>query len=1042
MNLRTIQVTALLGGALIVQGALPPRAGGAEASPAPAMPPRLVAETPGQAAGRLMAEQWVVIMRSWFQSSAQFVGHRQGLVIAADRSDKKFPVAPWTHRPLCGPVALAHHLAPLWSAGGAQPHPEQWLNLYANNVQIARYQKILEDITHVFQRRGMSPLVAHTAAMRQIFTRWDLYENLIKFGAPPKLQKPRISKNPYDPHAISSDATDYYNRGLICQRIGNFKDAAVEYERATRSRHAMAQASLAYLYETGQGVSRDLMKALELYQLAAQQGHSVAQYNLGRIHQNGLKYLNQVVAPNPALAEQYLRRAAAQGVVAAYHQLGILYYTQGGRVNVAALTPEQLKLWDKNSDGQVHQSENRLYQDAHDHFLLAARQSYGPSLHALGVMYQQGHGVRADPARAAHWLEQAVKHDQPDSFYNLAQLHENGLGVPPNLPRAFMLYRQAARMGHPPSQYNLGLFYYQGRRAGEQVTLQVSADFAEAHPAALLTSELAKASAVLASAQARYLPVPGNAKSQRLELLVPGGQGRHAAEVLGKWYDTEQPGEMPEPTYEELGGDDPVRAYAWWWLAARQHQQAAITGRDSLQRLLTLEQLRNARTLAAQLQAELAAPKPANPMVDAQTNATFAAKDWSTGFFVSQNGYVITGKHLKHSGNRYQVVTENGAFPAQEVVLRGDLDQYLLLKVNGNYQFPALSLNFSHGARQRDPVQVLGNQFTFAQQGPGPRAALANTRIAAILGAQADPRFFTLHNPALGDRLVFTFETYLDRRGTPNSGTRPNMPRGDDLNRLQTTSLKRLKAALHGAHNLLGNADLRIGYLLKEKLWYDAVNKRWHRLPQPQAKEFGAGEWVILDGRRIREAPPLEQVEEGRALLQVAVVPGMVNQARGTTLSTLRLAKLVETTLVGPFDGLKSDLTSLEKALGDARFKMLRRTPGFRGVALLNNQGQAVGMFFPSYTGRTPDVFQNFSSYHKHVLKTDHLIAFLNRLPDVRYHTRPPALPKLAASEKLNFDSQAYLLAKARSAMVLVQVAGDKAPAATAKVATKGGTRP
>jgi len=174
-------------------------------------------------------------------------------------------------------------------------------------------------------------------------------------------------------------------------------------------------------------------------------------------------------------------------------------------------------------------------------------------------------------------------------------------------------------------------------------------------------------------------------------------------------------------------------------------------------------------------------------------------------------------------------------------------------------------------------------------------------------------------------------------------------------------------------------------------------------------------------------------------LLRVSVIPGMMSRPQG---APIRLADLVTKTLVGPFDGLHSDLTALEKALGDARFKILRRTPGFRGAALLNNQGQAVGMFFPSYTGRTPDVFQNFSSYHKHVLKTDHLIAFLNRLPDVRYHTRPPALPKLVASEKLNFDSQAYLLAKARSAMVLVQVSGDKASPTAAKVATKGDARP
>ncbi|MDE2681350.1 MAG: hypothetical protein OSB29_08305, partial [Verrucomicrobiota bacterium] len=100
MNLRAIQVTALLGGALIFQGALPPRASGTEA------PAALVPETPSQTAGRLMAEQWLVIMQSWFKGGARFVGHLQGLNHAEALGENEFPAAPWTQRPLCGPLAL------------------------------------------------------------------------------------------------------------------------------------------------------------------------------------------------------------------------------------------------------------------------------------------------------------------------------------------------------------------------------------------------------------------------------------------------------------------------------------------------------------------------------------------------------------------------------------------------------------------------------------------------------------------------------------------------------------------------------------------------------------------------------------------------------------------------------------------------------------------------------------------------------------------------------------------------------------------------
>ena len=106
---------------------------------------------------------------------------------------------------------------------------------------------------------------------------------------------------------------------------------------------------------------------------------------------------------------------------------------------------------------------------------------------------------------------------------------------------------------------------------------------------------------------------------------------------------------------------------------------------------------------------------------------------------------------------------------------------------------------------------------------------------------------------------------------------------------------------------------------------------------------------------------------------------------------------------------------------------------------MLNLQGQAIGLFFPGFRGRTPDVFQNFSSYHRYLLKSDHLIAFLNRLPDVNYTTRVPELPKIAAKGDVPFNLNAYLLAKAKASMVLVQVASEL-PVSPPKI--EGGNKP
>ena len=95
------------------------------------------------------------------------------------------------------------------------------------------------------------------------------------------------------------------------------------------------------------------------------------------------------------------------------------------------------------------------------------------------------------------------------------------------------------------------------------------------------------------------------------------------------------------------------------------------------------------------------------------------------------------------------------------------------------------------------------------------------------------------------------------------------------------------------------------------------------------------------------------------------------------------------------------------------------------------------GRLRPGLRGRTPDVFRNFSSYHQYLLKSDHLMAFLNRLPAVRYSTLKPELPKVA-SNAVQLDEQAYLLAKAKASMVLVQVTDGLSVAKGAK----GGSQP
>ena len=789
------------------------------------------------------------------------------------------------------------------------------------------------------------------------------------------------------------------------------------------------------MHETGTGVSRNAEKALEFYTRAARQGHAVAQYNLGRIFQNGLSDGTKEISPNAEQAEYYLQRAAAHGIISAHHQLGMLYYNFGLQIATKSLNNDDLKSWDTNKDNVISPQENQYLRDAHDHFLLAARGNHGPSLHALGVMYLQGQGVQSNPEKAVYWLEKAAAFPQPDSYYNLAQLYETGQGTEINLSRAFMLYQQAARMGHAPSQYNIGLFYYQGRRAGSLISVKVTKEFAHQYGGKQIIDNMVslnpKQNAILARASALYRPSDPNSPMRTLDIYVDQENVQFVIQVLRELLPKETLNLKPAIT--PLGEDNPVQASAWWMLAAAQKQPAAQQALALANNVLTPEQVAEARGNASTIRKEINLPPPQIPTGKQPSIQADSVVDWGTGFFVSRDGYVIAGKHLLLSGNKFEIITENGTFPAQIVPVKGDLNHYLLLKIQGNYDFPALSLASSHSTRIKDPVQTIGYQMPGPNSSGHPRPAQAETRIRGVLGAQADPRFFSLDDPVLGDQLLLQFEKYMDDDRTPNAAFENTPESNAELAALQSLTRDRLRGTLRATHILLGSADMSVGYELKVDSWYDSIHHQWLNKADQQnrAHRFPAGSWVTLEDPRIKSPPPIGNVRNNQALIRLSIIPGMV--AKGAEVQ--RFHQLTESILTGPIPGNRLE-TELGKIVLDAKFSVVGRINGFRGAALMNGQGQAIGLFFPSNQTRSPDVFQNFSSYHRYMLKSDQLLAFLNRAPKVDYETQKPEIPTLVSTGPASLKPDAYLLAKAQASMVLVQVSG-----ASVAATSKGGTK-
>jgi len=82
---------------------------------------------------------------------------------------------------------------------------------------------------------------------------------------------------------------------------------------------------LAWYYQTGQGVRRDVLKAIRLYEKAAEQNVAQAQANLGVIYDEG-----KLIPEHDELAVYWYEKAAAQGHEVAMFNLAVNYFEGQG----------------------------------------------------------------------------------------------------------------------------------------------------------------------------------------------------------------------------------------------------------------------------------------------------------------------------------------------------------------------------------------------------------------------------------------------------------------------------------------------------------------------------------------------------------------------------------------------------------------------------------------------------------------------------------------------------------------------------------------
>ncbi|MFW2081016.1 tetratricopeptide repeat protein [Acinetobacter guillouiae] len=77
----------------------------------------------------------------------------------------------------------------------------------------------------------------------------------------------------------------------------------------------------------------------------------------------------------------------------------------------------------------------------------SANQGYPKAQFVLGMLYNEGIGVKQSYSAAAEWYRKAADQGLPDAQLNLAILYHAGRGVPKNLTTAKKWYQKAAKQG-------------------------------------------------------------------------------------------------------------------------------------------------------------------------------------------------------------------------------------------------------------------------------------------------------------------------------------------------------------------------------------------------------------------------------------------------------------------------------------------------------------------------------------------------------------------------------------------------------------------
>ena len=247
-----------------------------------------------------------------------------------------------------------------------------------------------------------------------------------------------IEKSEKKPRKDYKTAWQFYDWAKACMDKNgenyNPEFAVKLFTEAANGGITVAKYKLGKLFLSGDGVEKDIAKAVEWLKQSAAGENEFAEYALGRLYLQGKEIEKDTIT-----AEKYLLKAVSRGNKYAAYLLGKEY-----------LNGEN---FGKNT------------QKAVGYLKLAAEKNFEPAEYVLGKLYLQGEEVGKDVATAEKYLLNAAEHGNKFAEYILGKEYLRGENFPKDVQKAIDYLKRAAEKGFDFAEYELGKIYLFGNDA-------------------------------------------------------------------------------------------------------------------------------------------------------------------------------------------------------------------------------------------------------------------------------------------------------------------------------------------------------------------------------------------------------------------------------------------------------------------------------------------------------------------------------------------------------------------------------------------------